>query len=78
MTTAPKIVEIELVNPWTGETVSRDVTDITDAQLQGYALDEAMAELVDYYAGWETPGEWLAVYVSHVGSVQAGREIIGS
>ena len=78
MKTAIDTIEIDLVNPWTGETVSRDITSITDAQIRGYPLDDATVELVHNAAGWETPGEWLAAYVSLRGAVQAGREIIGS
>jgi|GEM_PF-2636915 len=78
MSNTQKTVEIELINPWNGATVCRDVTEITDEQIQGYALDPEIADLVHNDAGWETPGEWLAAYVGRAGAAQAGREIIGS
>jgi len=78
MKTATDTIEIELINPWTGEKVYRDITSITNEQIRGYPLDDSTVELVHNETGWATPGEWLAAYVALRGAVQAGREIIGS
>lgn len=68
---------IDLINPWSGVCVRRDVTNITDDEIQGYALDADVCEQVRVPAD-ATPGEWLAAYVAIVGAETAGAQIIGS
>lgn len=69
---------ITIVNPWTGAYGERDISDITQEQIDAYALlldDDTLSALEG--AG-DTPAAWLAAYVDRVGPVEAGRVILGS
>jgi len=68
---------ITIVNPFSGATVERDISDITQEQVDAYAqlLDD---ETLYALEGAETPAAWLAAYVDRVGPVEAGRVILGS
>lgn len=68
---------VQLVNPFSGVIVERDITDVTKAEIDVYAQlldDETLAAL----EGNDTPAEWLRAYVEHVGAEDAGRVILGS
>jgi hypothetical protein len=68
---------VTLVNPFSGATVERDVTDLTKSQLDAYPLDEAVCNSLAAKIAPCTPGEFLAAYVDRVGPVAAGVAIIG-
>ena len=71
-------MNVTLTNPFSGATIVRDISGLTQAQLDAYAMlidDETLYALEG--AG-ETPAEWLAAYVEHVGADQAGIVILGS
>lgn len=69
---------ITIINPHSKARVERDICGLTQAELDAYINvidDETLAALEG--AG-ETPEEWLAAYVDHVGAEQAGIVILGS
>lgn len=71
-------VTITLVNPWSRAVVERDITDLTQNQLDAYPLDEDVcAELAAAIAPC-TPAQFLEAYVDRVGPEAAGVLIIGS
>lgn len=69
---------ITLVNPWSGVTVERDITDLTQDQLDAYPLDEDACESLHRRLAPCAPATFLAAYVEEVGPEAAGRVILGS
>ena len=76
------IITISITNPWSKALVERDISDLTQAQLDGYAQAmgddsreeiNARGDLLD-----ASPAQWLAAWVELVGPEEAGRVIIGS
>lgn len=69
---------ITIINPFSGTIVERDITGLTQRALDAYAniIDDATLHALEHAA--ETPEEWLAAYVDHVGPEQAGIVILGS
>lgn len=72
-----KRIVVTLANPWTGALIERDVTELTQAQLEAYPLDDAVCAELQTMAPC-SPAQYLAAYVDHVGAAEAGRVIIGS
>ena len=70
-----KLITVTLINPWTGATVERDITDLTEAQLDAYPLDGDVCAMIPTPC---TPAEFLAAYVDRVGAQAAGVAILGS
>ena len=71
---------ITVTNPWTGHTFEKDVTDLTQQDLDAYAAvmsDDSREAANDKFSDG-TPGEWLAIWAEMVGSEEAGRIILGS
>jgi hypothetical protein len=71
-------VTVTLVNPYTGATVARDVTELTHQEMDGYLLDNDVCERLHDLIAPCTPAEFLAAYVDAVGPKNAGRVILGS
>ncbi len=72
---------ITITNPWTGHTFERDVTDLTQQDLDAYAAvmdDESREAANDKFEDGMTPGQWLAIWAEMVGSEEAGRVVLGS
>jgi hypothetical protein len=71
------LTTITIINPFSGATVERDITEITQAQVDAYAqlLDDETLYAIE---GADTPVEWLEAYVAKVGPTEAGRVILGS
>lgn len=69
---------ITLTNPWTGESVDRDISDLTERQLDAYPLDEDVCAALHSRVAPCTPAEFLAAYVAAVGPEIAGSQILGS
>jgi hypothetical protein len=71
---------ITLINPFSGATVERDITDLTQQQLDAYVAvmdDEVCNELANEIAPC-SPEEFLAAYAQRVGPKEAGIVILGS
>jgi len=68
-----------ILRPWSGATVTRDVTGLSQDTLDGWmnVEDRDTLERVTDAVPDATPGEWLAEYVRQVGPEHAGRVIIG-
>jgi len=73
-----KTIEIKTTNPWSGETVYRDITDITQDQMDAYMSCMDDATKYDLEGAGETPAETLSCFVDLVGPEEAGRVIIGA
>ena len=71
-------VTVTLINPWSGATVERDITTLSQAQLDAYPLDEDVCNELAAAMAPCTPPEFLAAYVERVGPEAAGVSIIGS
>ncbi len=72
---------ITVTNPWTGTTFDKDVTYLTQTDLDGYAAvmsDESREATNDQVEDGMTPGQWLAIWAEMVGSEEAGRVVLGS
>ena len=70
---------IKISNPWTGELVTQDVTDLTETELEAFAEimnDDLREELHNELAPC-TPGEFLAAWCARVSREEAGRVILG-
>lgn len=72
--------QITVKNPFSGVHVTIDTTDLTQDDLDGYAMsmDDGDREHIHSIAdtNW-TPGHWLAAYVDYVGPERAGVVILG-
>lgn len=71
-------IEITLKNPWSGEYVTEDITNITSDDIECYHLDFERAERELDASSYESAANWLAAYVDLVGAEEAGEQIIGS
>lgn len=71
-------IVVDLVNPWSGSLVSRDITGLTQAALDAYPLDEDVCRAIAERDPTMAPAEFLAAYVAAVGPGAAGVVIIGS
>jgi len=69
---------ITLVNPWSKALVKRDITDLTQEQLDAYPLDEDICNELHAQIAPCSPADFLAAYVDRVGPEAAGIVIIGS
>ena len=72
---------ITLHNPWTHAIVERDITGLTQSQLDAYAqiIDDESRESINNGPAWDaSPAGWLSAWVDHVGPDEAGRIILGS
>jgi len=72
---------ITVTNPWSGSTFEKDVTDLTQKELDAYATvmdDESREAANDKFEDGMTPGQWLAIWAEMVGSEEAGRVVLGS
>ena len=74
------MTSIVLINPFSGVTVERDITGLTQGQLDAYAalMDDDSREATHHAVAPCTPAEFLAAWVARVGPVEAGRVILGS
>jgi len=70
---------VSLINPWTGEEVEIDVTDITQEELDSYAvlMDDDLREELHRELAPCTPGEFLFAWVQRVSTKEASRVILG-
>lgn len=71
---------VELVNPVSGVTVERDITDVTQRDLDAYAqlMDNDVRERLHDRLAPCSPAEFLSAYVAEVGPEAAGALILGS
>ena len=71
---------LTIQNPFTGQIVDHDITDLTEAQLDAYAeiMDTEIREDLAAKLAPCTPAEFLAAYVERVGAEEAGSVILGS
>lgn len=69
---------ITIINPFSKAFVERDITGLTQAKLDAYINMIDDDTLTALEGAGETPEEWLAAYVDHVGAEQAGIVILGS
>lgn len=72
---------ITVTNPWTKQVLQRDITGLTQQQLDAYAqvmTDESREAINDEVGDDCTPESWLAAWAARVGADEAGRIIIGS
>ncbi|MBI2306114.1 MAG: hypothetical protein HYU78_02315 [Rhodocyclales bacterium] len=69
---------ITIINPFSKAIGERDITGLTQAELDAYlnVIDDETLYALE--GAGETPEEWLAAYVDHVGPEQAGIVILGS
>lgn len=69
---------VTVANPWTNALVERDISGMTQGQLDAYLQlidDETLYALEGV---GETPAEWFYAYVAKVGPEEAGRVLLGS
>lgn len=74
-------ITIHIANPWTGAWAERDITDLTQTQLDGYAglmSDEDINAVWDQLGPTASAAAFLAAWVERVGPEEAGRVILGS
>jgi hypothetical protein len=71
---------ITIANPWTGAIVERDITGLTQHQLDAYAvvMDSEACEAVARELAPCSPEAFLARYTEIVGAQAAGVVVIGS
>jgi len=69
---------ITIINPFSQAIVERDITGLEQSALDAYInlIDDETLYALE--GTGETPEEWLAAYVDHVGPEQAGIVILGS
>lgn len=69
-----------LTNPFSGSIGERDFADLTQAQLDAYAvlMDDSQREAIHSAFAPCSPGEFLAAWAEAVGPEEAGRVILGS
>ena len=70
--------DITITNPFSGATVERDISGLSEDQLAAYPLDEAICNALSLKMAPCTPAEFLAAYVAQVGADDAGIVILGS
>ena len=70
---------LELVNPWTGEDVQVDVTDLSQEELDSYAvlMDDDLREELHREMAPCSPGEFLYAWAQRVSTKEASRVILG-
>ena len=75
-----RLMIVSLVNPWSGEEVEIDVTDITQEELDSYAvfMDDDLREELHRELAPCTPGEFLFAWAQRVSTREASRVILGS
>lgn len=68
---------VTITNPWTGATVERDVSDVTESQTEAWAavMDDADLHALE---GAESPAAWTIAMVERLGAERAGTIILGS
>lgn len=69
---------VTLINPFSGATVKRNITGLSQLALDALPLDEDVCSLLARRIAPCSPEEFLAAYVDEVGSEAAGIVIIGS
>lgn len=72
------MTNIEIINPFSGAHVERDITNLTQSDLDAYVQLIDASELYELEGVGDTPAAWLAAWVSLVGPEKAGVVIIGS
>lgn len=72
-------VEVELVNPVSGATVVRDISDMSHLQAAAYRelIDPDLRSELDL-RDWDAPADYISAFVARVGAEEAGRVILGS
>lgn len=70
---------LDLIHPVTGGWVTRDISELTEHELDAYALlmDAELREVL-HGEGHASPPEFLAAWARRVGPEAAGRVILGS
>lgn len=68
-------IKIEVINPFTGELVERDVSGLSQSKLNGYLIYMTSDELYDLEGVGDCPAETLAAFVKIVGPERAGEVI---
>ena len=71
---------LELINPWSGEEVEMDVTDLTYEELESFAslMDDDLREELHREMAPCSPGEFLYAWAQRVSTKEASRVILGS
>ena len=70
---------LDLIHPVTGGWVTRDISELTEHELDAYArLMETELREVLHGEGYASPPEFLAAWARRVGPEAAGRVILGS
>lgn len=71
---------ILLTNPHNGATFERDITGLTEAELDAYAMlmDDDLREALHADLAPCTPEAFLAAYADRVGPEAAGMIVLGS
>ena len=74
------MTSITLTNPWTGRIVERDITGLTQDQLDAYAqvMDDDICNALAREMAPCTPEDYLAAYCERVGPDAAGIVVLGS
>ena len=75
-----KRIIITIINPFTGEPVARDITDLTKAQIDAYAqvMNDDIREAIHSDLAPCSPATFLAAYIKRVGADAGGILILGS
>lgn len=71
---------VALLNPWSRATVYKDISALTQAELDAYArhMDDDLREALTGELAPCSPPQFLAAWVERVGPEEAGRVILGS
>lgn len=74
-------ITVDLINPWSGACVTRDISGLSQSELDAYTniMAEDEVEEINYAMEFNCrPAEWLKAWVEKVGSERAGTIILGS
>ncbi len=73
------LLTVKIKNPWTRETINKDVTNTTQEDLDDYSvlMDTQVCDDLHKRLSHCTPGEFLAAWVEVVGPIEAGQIIWG-